>query len=183
MKKYKPKTVFKSERHKTNDAILQLKFDKWYYAVGYRDAAEFLARKASRLKGFAGRQGLMYPTLFLYRHYLELILKSIIDSGAVRHGGNGAPRTHDLLRLWALAKRYILASLPDRRGSSEITWAEELIQEFASIDKNSDGFRYPSQVTAFVNPNRLIRSMQTRTLLLRIAAHILMSEAKESATH
>ena len=72
---------------------------------------------------------LVGPALFLYRHSLELLLKSLIGS---------APRTHDLA---ALARMLDAASVR-RSGRHVPAWIISRLDEIAAIDPGSTAFRY-----------------------------------------
>ena len=54
--------------------------NKWeVYAMGYKIATETLVDKV--LSEQTNQDHLIYPIVFLYRHYIELRLKEIIDTG------------------------------------------------------------------------------------------------------
>jgi hypothetical protein len=67
--------LFKSDADWINNACLNFKEDQLnLYAIGYKRAAELLLEHVKN----SGRDQdtLVYPIIFLYRHYLELRLKS-----------------------------------------------------------------------------------------------------------
>ena len=83
-------------------------FDDIIYQDGYRQAAlhlvEYLCDKGNE------QDFLVYPIIYLYRHHIELTLKSIIrtaysllDEAVI--GNRSDPLTqHDLSKLWASAR-------------------------------------------------------------------------------
>ena len=82
--------------------------EEWFYRKGYRRAALQLAKfacEAGREKNF-----LVYPIVYLYRHHIELTLKSIIDSAAfvidytLTEKDLDTLGRHDLAKLWNLAR-------------------------------------------------------------------------------
>lgn len=122
------------------DAILRSGADVgcWSeYARGYRLAADALSLNA--VKDLDQLSCLIYPIMFLYRHYLELRLKETIVLG--RPGQSGIPGHHDLLRLWEDA-RPVLGGL-ENRGFLTLDEADALVREFIEVDRQSQVFRYP----------------------------------------
>jgi hypothetical protein len=59
----------------------------WYhdptelYIVGYKEAADSLVDSIANRKGSA--DSLIFPIVFLYRHYVEIRLKSLIHDGVM----------------------------------------------------------------------------------------------------
>jgi hypothetical protein len=70
---------------------------------------------------------LVNPVLFLYRHSIELMLKSFVDSTG-----------HDLA---ALADKFA-AVVKQRFGEEPPAWIMVRLKEIAQIDPNSTAFRY-----------------------------------------
>ena len=97
----------------------------------YFDAANLLleAVKKQRIEDYA----LTYPALFLFRHALELVLKSILMRRA-----EGAPAGHDLAALLGHLQDFA----KDRFHQEVPNWIVSRIQEFAAIDPGSTAFRY-----------------------------------------
>lgn len=89
---------------------------------------------------------LLYPTIYLYRHCLELKLKDLILLG-VRCGNfalDDATREtlgkHELSKLWTKAKRFLLLHYPE--DSDQVSVVESVVQEFHQIDKDGQTMRY-----------------------------------------
>lgn len=94
------------------------------------------------------------PIVFLYRHALELQLKSIIlrRDDILRLDGKGELTEKDLFTEHSLTK---LLRLAGHIVTDEMEWKdkfeevggymefEQIIKEFDSIDRRSDAFRYP----------------------------------------
>ena len=78
------------------------------YQDGYRRAALHLAEYVCE-EG-RGQDYLVYPIVYLYRHHIELTLKSIIDAAAFVTDQMMTKKEfdtlghHDLARLWKLAR-------------------------------------------------------------------------------
>ncbi len=53
------------------------------YVVGYKEAADSLVDSIANQKGSA--DSLIFPIVFLYRHYIEIRLKSLLHDGSYGH--------------------------------------------------------------------------------------------------
>lgn len=112
------------------------------YALAYKEAAD-------RLVSCALRRRVVYPdwavlpVIFLYRHYLELMLKEIICSGrrcSLKEAG--ISKEHDLSKLWNGA-RTVLEELWPEQGRRELRVVENCVRKFHQHDKTSQESRYP----------------------------------------
>ena len=111
-------------------------------ADGYKEGAEALARATSN--GDATLDLAILPIVFLYRQYLELKLKELIDTGRrLESEGEGYPPTHDLLKLWNEAQRLLKAHYGNA-APSELNNVRPCINELALHDPESFAFRYPT---------------------------------------
>jgi hypothetical protein len=110
------------------------------YLEGYRLAAEQLISHVAQ-RG-ADQDFLVYPIVFLYRHYVELRLKDLIAAGRkLADGLTGPAYGHHLAKLWAEARGHLEREFP----SSELDGldrAEQLVVELSDTDPNSESFRY-----------------------------------------
>ena len=93
--------------------------------------------------------------IYLFRHYLELALKTIILTGrSLKEDGAIVPRDevrspaniHDLGELW----RSVLANAQPKMGKDDwnnydIAFVEQCVMEFDSVDKKGFAFRYSGQ--------------------------------------
>lgn len=108
------------------------------YVRGYFEAAEYLVDNFLKMiQDFA-----IYPTMFLYRHYIELSLKNILY---LLEGYHGISRDkpwdqHRLLVIWNAIKPLLFKC----ESSYTKHWreAQNCIEEFHSIDEKSLTFRY-----------------------------------------
>lgn len=112
------------------------------YVMGYKDAAEILIKQAQKKKNI--NDFLIYPICFLYRQYIELRLKEIIQSGRVLlEKGFGFPQHHKLYELWKTAKSIIIEAFSNENEQLNLSFIEHIISEFSKIDPDSLAFRYP----------------------------------------
>lgn len=124
----------------------------WAYAEGYKEAGDRLV--AGIDAGQHGQDFLVFPILFLYRHYLELTIKGQIRECQLLLGikrpsnpKSAAQRTlaaqgHSLAELWAYLQQLVPHVYPDLPGTvvSEI---DRVVQAFANLDPGGDEARYP----------------------------------------
>jgi hypothetical protein len=79
-----------------------------YYQDGYRRAALHLVDYVCEVE--RGQDYLVYPIVYLYRHHIELTLKSIIDAAAfvtdyaLTDKDHDTLGRHDLVKLWKLVR-------------------------------------------------------------------------------
>ncbi len=127
-------------------------FDDIVYQDGYRQAAlhlvEYVCDKGS------GQDFLIFPIIYLYRHHIELTLKSIIRTACklldelVTDIGSGILSQHDLSKLWALGRPLLnqvhkmadnLAFPPD-----DLEGIDSYIRQMHEHDPDGQRFRYPT---------------------------------------
>lgn len=115
------------------------------YSKAYLDAADRLVRTLD--KDYS--DFLTLPIVFLYRQYMELMLKDLIIMGNEKYGNppiDFAKHGHNIDRCWNELKPLLLKE--DRaRDSEEFEAAEACILEFSHIDDSSFTFRYPVNKT------------------------------------
>jgi hypothetical protein len=115
------------------------------YADGYRMGAEVLATHAVETR--SDLDVLIYPIIFLYRQYLELRLKRLIqDAQHFLDRPVDFPKQHGLAALWAVLAPLLveIAAKTDQGIPNEETdTISAIITEFESMDPGSSAFRYP----------------------------------------
>ena len=86
---------------------------------------------------------IIYPIVFLYRHYIELSLKQIVKLGSplMPEGKPASLDHHNLLDLWSSA-RPIIEKLCSESDVAHVEEAGRIILAFSEIDPNSEAFRY-----------------------------------------
>lgn len=105
--------------------------------LAYMNAAIILLTMIQYSNSNGIKDGLIYPALFSFRHYLELVMKD-----SIKQYRNGVPadcaikREHNLMVIWNEFQSYI-----EKGEDKEIM--EKLINEVNMIDPTSEIFRYP----------------------------------------
>ncbi|MHA1657524.1 MAG: hypothetical protein ACTSUT_00155 [Promethearchaeota archaeon] len=142
-KKKNMEPIFKSCDDWQFNACLNWSFDPLdLYVMGYKDAAEILVKKATEKNSIV--DFLIYPICFLYRQYIELCLKEIIQSGRILlDKGFDFPQHHKLIKLWEIAKAIIFEVFSNNNEQINLSFIEHIISEFSRIDPDSFSFRYP----------------------------------------
>jgi hypothetical protein len=109
------------------------------YLAGYRRAGEILVAEVARNQHDA--DVLVYPIVFCYRQYLELLLKdTLAEARRYFTIDDTVPAKHSLLLFW-LPLRQLLA----RRWSdaeNELDTVQDALRQFDSVDQLSFAFRY-----------------------------------------
>jgi len=120
--------------------------EKWYlYPRGYLRAADLLVEHI--IKDRTERNFLVYPIVFLYRHYIELELKEFIrDGNDFLDKSENFPACHNLDELWRRCKEIIekIEELEPEVPKEALDSMEELIHQFSKVDSDSTAFRYPT---------------------------------------
>jgi len=114
--------------------------EQWHrYGCGYKEAAKRVYESWCALSDDC----LVYPLIFLHRHYVELRLKELLQSGS--HFLNlpiNWQCNHNIVSLWNLFKEIFPRIWPEE-GGRDINNAERLVMELAAGDPDSLHFRYP----------------------------------------
>lgn len=111
------------------------------YIAGYRIAADSLAAQVIEDRGY--QDALVYPIMFLYRHYIELCLKYIIHTGRKLLTDERVSRTgHKIDEIWADAKG-IIREISSSEDTEEMEFTDRVIKEWGAADPSSTAFRYP----------------------------------------
>jgi hypothetical protein len=118
---------------------------EYSYSEGYRRAARIVADHVIQNKW--NQDFLVYPTVFLYRHYVELQLKRLISTGAflvdqvLSDGERKLLQTsHRLDQLWALLKPILRKALP--MSPEDIAAIDCYVIQLHDIDPLSYSTRY-----------------------------------------
>ena len=139
-----------------NNAVTDFRPGDWYpYVEGYRRAADVLVQHVAKHR--SDTDLLVYPIAFLYRHYLELHLKTLIQEGSKLQESQPKPRhTHDLGQLWQEC-RSVLEGLSTQCPEADLDAVEACIRELSEIDPRSMAFRYPVDKTGSPSCSQLGR--------------------------
>lgn len=117
-----------------------------YFALYYWKRARDLVRVSTQSE--LGAENYAYVVGFLYRHAIELFMKSLIGTEpSFKKLEPSKQRAriqgHPLLKLWKHA-RPIVARLQDE---SSIKRADRLLRELNKLDRGSDAFRYAFKIS------------------------------------
>lgn len=118
------------------------------HITGYKEAGDLLLQNC--LEG--GRQHvLVYPILFLYRHYIELQLKEIVINGRLYlEERRRFPRGHNINMLWEECRRVVqeidasVEPIPSEDSNAVYNSLGNDISVLGRLDPNSTTFRYPT---------------------------------------
>ena len=121
----------------------------YYFREGYYHAGEFLARQLLDAPSpFQAHPGMVFPMLYVYRHYIEISLKALIGvyvglSGESVKDGFNPIKEHSLARLWNEVRRLCELAIPaSPEGDTTDVDVGRLINEFNQYDSSSQTFRY-----------------------------------------
>jgi hypothetical protein len=120
------------------------------YSQSYKMAADDLIEAAFLRKEAAPEVTRLYPILFLYRHFLELELKSITVLGYIAKEIPELEKklqrllsTHSLTALIAECRPLLVSESSTPSFRTQFDRLEHCVREFAAHDPNSYAFRYP----------------------------------------
>lgn len=125
-------------------------YTQFYIIEGYRECLKMLLNGITNNKD---RDNLkidcqIYPILYTFRHYLEIILKDTLRyykilNDEVKSDEIGYKKGHHLFEIWENLKPYLLNDSIHCSEESKIEEAvEKIILEMDGVDKDSFGFRY-----------------------------------------
>jgi hypothetical protein len=94
----------------------------------------------------------VFPTAFLYRHSIELLLKGIAFQTITNKTArvNFAKDTFHNLEL--ILNKIIMLQNNGNRTKAEIDWLQSHFKDISIMDKESDSFRYPFHIKRKSNP-------------------------------
>ena len=111
------------------------------YSMGYKHGADILADYVDKTAKY--QDTLVYPILFLYRHYLELIIKEILTDCAYVLDEKANFKHHNLSNYWVDLKNKCLQIVGQSIPSSLTDPIESVVGQISHVDAISDAFRYP----------------------------------------
>ena len=112
------------------------------YIVGYKEAGDILVKHV--VENRRHHDSLVFPIVFMYRHYLELRLKQLIRDGNLFLGNQPIfCKHHRICKLWKEC-RMILKKVEPKITDQDLEAVEEGITEFSTTDPSSTAFRYPN---------------------------------------
>jgi hypothetical protein len=125
-----------------NACLYPLKADMWLnYLIGYKDAADILVEHVKKTNN--KHDVLVFPIVFLYRHYLELQLKMIIKDGYdLLNTNKDYAKCHKLDKLWKDCK-IILKEIWPKGDKEPLEAMDDYINQFCQVDPMATDFRFP----------------------------------------
>lgn len=122
------------------------------YIHSYRMGAEMLVERTHETLAL---NWLIFPIVYLYRHYLELRLKSLIWHGDILAGEplTKLDNQHSLGALWRICRRKLEQWQKDC-PKDDLDAVESTILEFDTIDPKSQAARYPTERDG--SPSRIL---------------------------
>jgi len=134
--------LFEEDEFSYFNAILNFIFDDWHlYAQGYKLAGEILYKYIEGNK--VDQDFLVYPFIFLYRHFIELTLKDIIKTGNKYLKDREEFSTiHEIDKLWAEVKKIII-EIKLEVAQDILRGVDSYMSQLSRIDPSSFSFRYP----------------------------------------
>lgn len=138
------------------------KNDKFFIEKGKQDELAFLGKTFQEFGNYADsyqtgaislinliladiklKDYLIYPAIFLIRHYIELRLKELIQSlNFCITTEKLFPTHHDILNLWNQFKN-LYSSIGENVNDPRFLVVDDLISEMSLVDPISMSFRYP----------------------------------------
>jgi hypothetical protein len=114
------------------------------YIIGYKEAADVLVGRVE--ERWIDADSLVFPIVFCYRQYLELLLKDLLSDARDYYGlDEPIPRVHSLLTIWRPLRRLLARRWPD--DPTDLEAVESGLRQFDAIDQGSFAFRYATTPT------------------------------------
>jgi len=174
--------LFPSTAGGWDNACLHYGPDVWLpYSLGYKEAAD---RLVAQIEAEHRDHDLMvFPIVYLYRHYLELAVKGLIQQAQKLLGDTvKVPAKHTLVELWTTCSA-LLERVSPGDSIEERRQIGRLLLEFASVDPTSTGFRYPMDTRG--NPSltglRQVNIPNVRDVVRKIA--LILDGAQAQMAH
>lgn len=124
------------------DTELQL----YGYVNGYKDGADELVEIAVTSQDISILDTYIFPICFMYRHSLELMLKSLFLKYSWKSKEEKKETikrvSHNLSEIWKEV-RLVIEKYSLKHELDDIEIAEDYIMQFDLFDKDSFSFRYP----------------------------------------
>ena len=134
-------SLFRSGPDWETEALLDCVGD-WFlsYAIGYKVAADVVVERVEAKEASLDTIG--YAVCFLYRHYVELMLKGLINVGTMLESRQADyPKHHRIDELWRHCRRLLEKASPEGERT-DTDAVERCIKELASMDPSGEAFRF-----------------------------------------
>lgn len=141
----KKSDIFLEESKNLNNSFLNrgIYLNEAHFPEAYINTALILLQMIIITNSNGIRDGLIYPALFSFRHFLELTMKDSLNHFTNSYSSQVAKevldRDHSLKHLWKSLLPYI-------GSGEEVDIMQKLIYEVNNIDPTSETFRYPYEI-------------------------------------
>lgn len=165
------------------------------YAYGYKEAADRLVDGIDNGQGW--QDFLVYPILYLYRHYLEVMIKGQIREAQellkIERPSTAAEKKkrrieaaegHDIVALWEYLLTLMHQIYPTK-DRSVLDQGTRIITAFTAIDAHGDAFRYPESIqgNATLSSIREINVRRLRDEVMLVADALTLIEGTLDYEH
>lgn len=131
------------------------------YIIGYKAAGDALVERVE--EQYIEADTLVFPIVFCFRQYLELLLKDVLSDARVYFDvDEPAPTAHSLLVLWRPLRLLLARRWPD--DASDLDAVEAGIVQFDAVDRGSFAFRYATTPTGERSLPRELQQINLRNL-------------------
>jgi hypothetical protein len=134
-------SLFRSGPDWETEALLE-GFGDWFlsYATGYKVAADGVVERVEAKEASPDIVG--YAVCFLYRHYIELMLKGLINVGTMLESREpDYPKHHRIDDLWRQCRPLLEKASPEGERT-DTDAVERCINELAQMDRSGEAFRF-----------------------------------------
>jgi|WetSurMetagenome_2_1015567.scaffolds.fasta_scaffold00264_6 hypothetical protein len=122
--------------------------DDSYYADAFKKAADKIISELERGENYEHADPMFIPIAYLYRHSLELKIKSVIRKGIdlkivslERDKITELLESHSLHKIWNTFKTIVMTHWPEG-NMDELNATENVIIDFHNVDKSGQHLRY-----------------------------------------
>jgi hypothetical protein len=155
-----------------NDSFLNrsVPVNEIHFPDAYMNAAIMMLQVIIMTNSNGIRDGLIYPALFSFRHYLELTMKDSLNYYSQNNqlSEDVINREHNLKVLWK-------SLLPYVRKGEDVDVMQKLIYEVNNVDPTSEVFRYPYEIdengrkrTPHIDQTRLNDIVKLKKVILKM---------------
>ena len=115
------------------------------FSNAYYEAAEIIINRMLDKMYIDELDNYFFPVFFLYRHSIELLLKSI-GCIFITEKADRISFMNDTFHNLGVMYRYLLDRTPITRPAEESLWLQDYFINISSFDRESDSFRYPFHI-------------------------------------
>lgn len=141
-----------NKSNNTNDPRIALNAmdNDFNFAYGYMCTSVFLLDMINFGKDYLHKDSYIYPALFCFRMYLEIIIKLTIKQINGNKNTQSEITGHNLLEKWYILKKHYTTLTNDE----EVLAVENLLKEISQIDPLGTSFRFPKKLNDVIHENK-----------------------------